>query len=230
MVVKRYDEVLERLKALSDPEAVAGMARFGISPKKTYGVAVPDLRRIAKEIGVDHDLAQRLWLSDIRETRILASMIDDPKRVTEEQMERWVRDFDYWEICDQCCMNLFEKTENAHRKCVEWSRREEEFVKRAGFVLMARLAVSDKKAEDERFEAFLPIIKREAADDRNSVKKAVNWALRQIGKRNINLNRKAIETAEEIRMMESRSAKWIASDAIRELTSKAIQRRLLDKR
>ncbi len=221
-----YDDILKKLKSLAKPEAVEGMAKYGITAKSAYGVSIPNLRKMAKEIGVNHDLAQQLWASDIRETRILASMIDDPKMVTEEQMERWVKDFDYWEICDQCCMNLFGKTKLAYQKCVEWSSREEEFVKRAGFVLMARLAVSDKKADDEQFERFLPLIKREATDNRNFVKKAVNWALRQVGKRNLTLNRKAIETAKEIQKMDSRSAKWIASDAIRELTSERVQERL----
>jgi 3-methyladenine DNA glycosylase AlkD len=221
-----YDNILKKLKTLSNSKAVEGMAKYGITAKSTYGVSIPNLRKIAKETGVNHDLAQQLWASDIRETRILASMVDDLKMVTEEQMERWVKDFDYWEICDQCCMNLFEKARFAYQKCVEWSSREEEFVKRAGFVLMARLAVSDKKAKDRQFENFLPIIKREATDNRNFVKKAVNWALRQIGKRNLTLNRKAIETAREIQKTDSRSAKWIASDAIRELTSEAVQKRL----
>ena len=221
-----YDDILKKLKSLAKPESVEGMAKYGITAKSAYGVSIPNLRKIAKEIGVNHDLAQQLWASDIRETRILASMVDDPKMVTEKQMERWVKDFDYWEICDQCCMNLFEKTKLAYQKCVEWSSREEEFVKRAGFVLMARLAVSDKKADDKQFERFLPLIKREATDNRNFVKKAVNWALRQIGKRNLTLNGKAIETAKEIQKMDSRSAKWIASDAIRELTSERVQERL----
>jgi 3-methyladenine DNA glycosylase AlkD len=145
---------------------------------------------------------------------------------TEEQLESWVRDFDSWDVCDQCCMNLFTKTGLAYRKADEWSESDEEFVKRAGFVLMACLAVYDKKADDKQFEVFLPIIRREASDNRNFVKKAVNWALRQIGKRNANLNRKAIETAKEIQKMDSRSAKWIASDAIRELTSESVLKRL----
>lgn len=227
----QYEEILERLKSMSNPEAVSGMARYGISTKITaYGIPIPDLRKMAKEIGRDHHLAQQLWASDVHEARILASMIDDPNMATEEQMERWVRDFDNWEICDQCCMNLFEKTEFAYQKCFEWSSIEEEFVKRAGFVLMARLAVSDKKAGDERFEQFFPIIKREAGDNRNYVRKAINWALRQVGKRNLTLNGKAIETARDIQKMDSRSAKWIASDAIRELTSEAVQKRLRSKR
>lgn len=202
------------------------MARYGITPGRTYGVSIPNLRKIAKEIEVDHELAQQLWGSDIRETRILACMIDDPETVTEEQMERWAEDFDYWEICDQCCQNLFENTKFAYQKCVEWSSNEREFVKRAGFVLMARLSFKDRGAKDEQFERFLPIIKKETCDDRTYVEKAVNWALRQIGKRNLHLNEMAIKTAKEIQKMDSRSAKWIASNALRELTSKAVRKRL----
>jgi len=220
------NEVLEKLKDLSDPKAVEGMVRFGISPENTYGVSIPNLRKMAKEIGVNHDLAQRLWASGIHEARILASVIDAPKMVTEEQIERWVNDFDSWDVCDQCCMNLFEKTEFAYQKAIEWSSNDKEFIKRAGFVLMARVAVSDKKADDRQFEPFFPLIKRQAGDSRNFVKKAINWALRQIGKRNLNLNRRAIQTAEEIQQIDLRSAKWIASDAIRELTSEAVQERL----
>jgi 3-methyladenine DNA glycosylase AlkD len=156
-------------------------------------------------------------------------MIDEPEIVTEEQMEHWVKDLDYWEICDQCCMNLFERTIFAYQKAVEWSSRDEEFVKRAGFVLMAHLAVSDKKAKDNDFEMFLPLIIREASDNRNFVKKSVNWALRQIGKRNLNLNCKAIKTANDIQNIDSKSARWIASDAIRELTGEAVQSRLENK-
>lgn len=217
------NDVLEKLKALSDPKALAGMARYGINPENTYGVSIPNLRKMAKEIGIDHALAQQLWVSGIHEARILASMIDDPKMATEEQLESWVKDFDSWDVCDQCCSNLFERTEFAYQKAIEWSSSDKEFIKRAGFVLMARLAVSDKKAVDIKFEPFLPLIKREAGDNRNFVKKAVNWALRQIGKRNLNLNKKAIEIARGIQQMDSRSAKWIASDAIRELTSQAVQ-------
>lgn len=222
----QVNDILGKLKALSDPEAVDGMARYGITPESTYGVKIPDLRKIARATGKNHNLAQQLWKLNIRETRILASMIDDLELVTEEQMESWAKAFDYWEICDQCIMNLFGKSKYAYQKAVEWSAREEEFVKRAGFVMMARLAVGDKKAEDKKFEAFLPIIKREASDERSNVKKAVNWALRQIGKRNIHLNNKAIATAREIQKMEYRTAKWIASDALRELTGEAVQARL----
>ena len=219
-------DILARLKALSDPKAVEGMARFGINPQNTYGVSIPKLRKIARETGINHALAQELWASGMHEARILASMIDDPGMATEEQLESWVEDFDSWDVCDQCCMNFFQKTEFAYRKSVEWSERDKEFVKRAGFALMACLAVSDKKAADGLFDTFFPIIKREASDNRNYVKKAVNWALRQIGKRNINLNKKAILIAGEIQKMDSRSAKWIASDAIRELTGESVQKRL----
>ncbi len=219
-------DILARLKTLADPKAVEGMARFGINPQNTYGVSIPKLRKIAREIGINHAHAQELWASGIHEARILASMIDDPGMATEEQLESWVEDFDSWDVCDQCCMNFFQKTGFAYRKSVEWSERDKEFVKRAGFALMACLAVSDKKAADGLFDTFFPIIKREASDNRNYVKKAVNWALRQIGKRNINLNKKAILIAGEIQKMDSRSAKWIASDAIRELTGESVQKRL----
>ena len=222
----QYDDVLRRLSSLADPRAVEGMARYGIATEKAYGVSIPDLRNIAREVGKDRGLAQRLWEAGIRETRILASMIDDPGMVTEGQMESWVGGFDSWEVCDQCCMNLFGRTVFAYKKAVEWSLREEEFVKRAGFVLMARLAVTDKRADDGAFAEFLPIIGRGATDKRNFVKKAVNWALRQIGKRNLVLNDMALRTAREIQQMNSASARWVASDAIRELTSEAVQNRL----
>jgi 3-methyladenine DNA glycosylase AlkD len=222
----QYNEILQKLKALSNLKTVEGMARFGINPNNAYGVSIPTLRKIAKEVGTDHTLARQLWQSGIHEARILASMIDDPEQVKEEQIENWVNDFDSWDICDQCCSNLFWKTNFAYQKAVEWSRRNKEFIKRAGFVLMAELVIHDKKAKDTEFMKFLPMIKREATDNRNFVKKAVNWALRQIGKRNKTLNKAAIQTAQQIQDMDSKTAKWIASDTLRELTSQAIQRRL----
>ncbi len=221
-----YNEVIAQLKSLAKPENIAGMARFGINPDNTLGIFIYELRKIAKKIGVDHKLAQKLWKSGIHEARLLAGFIDDAEMVTEKQMEDWVKDFDSWDICDQVCSNLFDKTEFAYKKAFEWSERAEEFVKRAGFVLMAALAVHDKEASDEKIMEFLPIIMREVGDDRNYVKKAINWALRQIGKRNRNLNAKAIETAEEIKKIKLKSARWIASDAIRELTSEKVQEKL----
>ena len=214
-------EILTHLKSLHNPRNVAGMTQFGINPRNTLGVSIPTLRKIARQAGKDHRLAQELWASGIHEARILAAMVDDPARVTEAQMERWVKDFDSWDVCDQVCSNLFDKTKFAHRKAVEWSRRDEEFVKRAGFVLMAALAVHDKSAPDAAFIKFLPLIQRGATDERNFVKKAVNWALRQIGKRNRALNRAASATAREIQRIDSKSARWIAADALRELRMKA---------
>lgn len=221
-----YSEILEQLESLADPKAVEGMARYGITPEKAYGVSIPHLRAIAKAVGTNHELAQWLWRNGSRETRILASMIADPRLLTEAEMERWTADFTYWEICDQCCMNLFYRSPLAWKKAIEWSSRPEESYKRAAFVLMARLAVSEKKVPDERFEPFLTPIEAAAADERNMVKKAVNWALRQIGKRSPRLNARAIETAEKIRQMDSKSARWIAADALRELRSEPVQRRL----
>ena len=225
----RYDDVIRKLQKLANPAAVAGMAKYGIKPGKAYGVSIPNLRAMAKEIGTDHDLALELWDSGIHEARILSSMIADPDTTTERLADAWVKDFDSWDVCDQCCMNLFENTKFAYAKAIEWSASDKEYVKRAGFVMMARVAVSDKKAKDEKFLEFLDIIKKEACDSRNYVQKAVNWALRQIGKRNANLNRLALETAEEIQKMSPRSAKWIASDAIRELKSEEVQKRLQGK-
>ncbi len=190
---------------------------------------MPRLNGLAKEIGKDHELAVQLWASGIREARLLACMVADHKATSEEQMEQWAADFDSWDVCDSCCGYLFDKTPLGYSKALEWSKREEEFVKRAGFALMAYLAVHDKKAPDEKFTQFLPMIKRESNDERNFVKKAVNWALRQIGKRNLRLNLAAIETAQEIKHTGSKSGRWIAADALRELTGDAVQARLSGK-
>ena len=206
------------------------MARFGITSKKAYGISVPIIRKLAKEIGQEHILAQKLWSSGILEARIIGALIDDPALVSEGQMDRWATDFDNRAICDACCGNLFDKTPFAWKKARGWSERKEEFVKRAGFALMAYLAVHDKKADDESFLKFLPVIKREAIDERNFVKKAVNWALRQIGKRSLSLNRKSIRTALEIQKINSTSARWIATDALREFTSVPVAKQLKKKR
>ena len=203
------DEIVSRLAGLTDPRAAEGMARYGITGKKIYGIKLPCLRRLAKEIGENRRLALELWNVNSRETRIIASLIDNPAEVTETQMETWVREFDSWEICDQICMNLFEKTPFAYLKAVEWCHREKEFVKRAGFVLMARLAVSDKISPDEKFEQFFPLIKRESD--------------------NLRLNMLAVKTARDIQKKDSPVAGWIASDALRELTGKSVQSRLQKK-
>jgi 3-methyladenine DNA glycosylase AlkD len=216
----KYREVMRKLKALGSPENVAGMARFGIQPKNAYGVSAPAVRRLAREIGTDHRLAQQLWRSGNHDARGLAALIDDPAAVDEQQMESWAKDFDSWAVVDGACNNLFQTTAFAHQKAIEWAKREEEFVKRAGFSMMACLAVHDKQAPDAHFLRLLAIIKREATDERNFVKKAVNWALRQIGKRNLRLRQAAISTARQIRRLDSKAARWIAADALRELTSK----------
>jgi 3-methyladenine DNA glycosylase AlkD len=215
-------DLLDRLRSLANPANVEGMARYGINPVGTLGISMPVLRQIARETGKAHRLAGELWASGLHEARILASLVDEPALVDEAQMERWVKDFDSWDVCDQVC-DLFGQLPLAPQKAMQWSERQEEFVKRAGFALMADLAVHDKKAKDELFETFLVPIQREAIDGRNFVRKAVNWALRNIGKRNARLNRLSIETARKIREIDSRSARWIAADALRELTSAKVQ-------
>jgi 3-methyladenine DNA glycosylase AlkD len=199
------------------------MAQYGIVGQEVFGVKVPVLRQMAKEAGRDHELAQRLWAYPSRETRVLATMIDHWKWVDEAQMEAWVADFDSWEVCDQACGNLFAHTPFAYAKALEWSARSEEFVKRAGFVLMADLAHQDKKTTDADLATFLPVIEREAGDGRNFVKKAVNWALRDIGKRNLALNAQAIATAERLIAQPTAPARWNGRDALRELTSEKVQ-------
>jgi 3-methyladenine DNA glycosylase AlkD len=217
------DEVLRALKAKASPENVAGMARYGINPTRNYGVCTPVLFGLAKKVEGDHELAQELWETGIRDARLVACFMDDPELVTEEQMDDWVKDFDSWDICDGCCLHLFSWTSSGHKKAREWSKREEEYVKRAGYVMMATLATHDKTAPDSTFTSYMPLIVEGATDERNYVKKAVNWALRGIGKRNSSLNRTAIRTAKKIQKLDSRSARWIASDALRELTGEKVQ-------
>ena len=211
---------MAELKSLESPVNRDGQARFGIRPERPLGISIPDLRAMAKRIGRDHGLALRLWRSGIHEARILAGMIDDPAAVTEDQMEAWAGDFDSWDLVDQCCGNLFDKTPFVWKKAEEWSGRQEEFVKRAGFSLMASLAVHDRRASDRSLAAFLRLIEREAWDGRNFVKKAVNWALRQIGKRSRQLNEQAIQCALRIQRQGTTSARWIAADALRELRAR----------
>jgi 3-methyladenine DNA glycosylase AlkD len=219
-------DVINSLEEKARPDQLEGMARFGIVGDGRMGVRVPDMRKIAREIGKDHELALKLWNTGIPDARIVAGMIAEPDKLTEDQMEQWVKDFNSWDVCDQVCMNLYDKSPLAWKKVSDWAEREEEYVKRAAFALIACLAWHDKEAEDEKFTAYFPLIEREATDERNYVKKAVNWALRHIGKRNMALNRAAIAAAKKIRQIDSKSARWIASDAIRELESEAVQNRL----
>ena len=200
------------------------MKRFGINPKGTLGISIPTLRRFAREIGRDHDLALRLWKSGFHEARILAGFVADPAQLTSAQVERWVNDFDSWDVCDQVAA-LFEQMPFARKKIRQWAVSDREFVKRAAFAMIAGLAVHDKAVSDGQYEPFLQLIKRGSTDDRNFVKKAVNWALRGIGKRNRPLNRRAIAVAKEIALMDSCAARWIAADALRELKSPAVRQR-----
>lgn len=210
-------DVLEMLKEKSRPEHLEGMKRFGIDVSRAWGIKIPELRRLARSIPKDHQFALALWETQIHEARILASMVDDPALVTRAQINHWVRDFRSWDVCDQVCGNLFDRSPYAVEYAVKFSNQQQEFVKRAAFVLTAESAVHLKTASDDVFADFLPLIEREAWDDRNFVKKAVNWALRQIGKRSKALRPQAIACAERILLQEYPSAKWIARDALREL-------------
>ena len=231
--------ILAELEAMGSPDDRAGMARYGIVVDDAFGVSVYELRKVAKRLGRDHELALALWETGVHEARLLAAFTDEPGLVDADQMERWAAGFDSWDICDQATTDLFDQTPLAWDKAVVWSSRPEEFVKRGGFALMAGLAVHDKRSPDERFIGLLAHIEREAFDERNFVKKAVNWALRNIGKRNLALNEAAAACAQRIRAAadaraggsrggdaSSRSARWVASDALRELTSPKVQARL----
>ena len=221
--------VMDCLRELSDSSVKRSQESFAITPSRALGIRVPVLRKLAREMGVNHALACELWQTGIHEARMLAAFTGDPRQVTRELMEQWATDFDSWDICDQTCSALFDKTPFAFQCAVEWAHREEEFVRRAGFALMAALAVHDKKAADEQFEMFFDSILDAADDNRNFVKKAVNWALRQTGKRNMYLHGKALNIAEQIQLRQSASARWIARDAIRELTSEKVCNRLKEK-
>lgn len=222
------EKIITLLKSQKNPKNIEGMARFGINSKNTLGIPVPFLRKIAKEIsrtclpaGRSHILAQELWGSGLHEAKLLAGFIDNPKEVTQRQMDAWVSDFDSWDVCDQVCSSLFDKTPFAFEKAHFWAKDEREFVRRAGFAMMAVLAVHDKKAIDEKFLEFFPLIRQYSVDERNFVKKAVNWSLRQIGKRNSNLLKHARILAQEIRVISSPSSRWIAGDALREFAKRS---------
>jgi len=218
--------VLRELERLADPQVRAKMAHFGVNVPKALGISAPVLHALAKRIGRDHRCARQLWATRVHEARILATLIGEPEKVSAKEMERWVRDFDSWDVVDAACCYLYAHAKPAWSKVAAWSRRREEFVKRASFSLVAYLSYKDKLAPDARFVKFLRVIEREAHDERNFVKKAINWALRNIGKRNVRLNREAIRAAERIRRQNTRAARWIAADALRELKSAAVQSRL----
>ena len=225
-----FKEILVLLESLANPESVKGMARYGINSKNNLGISVYKLRQIAKEIGTDHKLAIKLWDTGIHDARLLACFIDSPDEITSKQMDSWAKDFDSWDICDQACTSLFDLSPLAWTKVFEWAERNEEFVKRGAFSLIADLSVHDKFTSDKKFEKFFPLIKKHSTDERNYVKKAVNWALRNIGKRDLLMNKKAIELSKDILKIESKTAKWIARDALKELKSIKIQDRLTKKK
>lgn len=235
---KLSEDIIDILKSYSNADNLKGMVRFGINPHNALGVSIPLIRSVKAELRKEykenpeilHTLAHALWYSDIHEAKILAGFIDVPDLVTEKQMDAWVKDFDSWDVCDQVCGNLFDKTPYAFKKAVVWSQRPEEFVKRAGFVLMATLALHDKHAPDAEYLQFFPLLEKGASDERNFVKKAVNWALRQIGKRNKTLNKEVLIICEQIARQNSKSAKWITADALRELQNEKILANLHNKK
>jgi len=226
----KYEEIIKKLQSMKNPEAVAGMARYGINSSNNLGISIYKLRPLAKEIGINQELSLQLWDSGIHDARLLAVFVADPTKITEQQMDSWVNDFDSWDICDQACTSLFDKTKYARKKIFEWAEREEEFVKRAAFSMIAGLAVHDKKASDEQFIEFFSLIKKHSVDERNYVKKAINWALRNIGKKNISLNKVSIQLAEKLVKFDAKAAQWIARDAVRELKSEKVQKRLKKKK
>lgn len=224
-MIMNAENILAELNTFSNKNNLEGMKRFGINPDKALGISVKNLREIAKRTNKDHTLALELWKTEIHEARILATMIDNQKEVTKSQMNSWVKDFNSWDICDQTCNNLFRKTPYAVEYSYKWVESKHEFIRRAGFVLMACLSVHNKQMKDEDFIKYFPLIIKHSVDERNFVKKAVNWALRQIGKRNINLNSESIGICNHLIKSDFKSANWIGQDALRELTSEKIIRR-----
>lgn len=239
----RAAELLARLRDMGSETNRAGMARYGINVQDAFGVSVYELRKVAKGLGPDHELALALWASGNHEARLLACFVDDPARVTAAQLEAWAADFDSWDVCDQATTSLFDATAHGWTKALEWAGRDEEWVKRGGFALMAGLAAHDRTAADADFLKLQPAIERGAFDERNFVKKAVNWALRNIGKRNAALHGAAIACAERIRAAadeaaggprggdpKARAARWVATDALRELRSEKARERVQAKK
>ena len=202
-----------------------GMARYAIPSDKAFGVSMSNIQALGRQLGRNHELAAALWSTGWYEARMLASYVDEPERVTPAQMDQWCRDFDNWAICDTVCFALFDRTPHAWRKVEQWSGRRDEFVKRAAFALLWGLTVHDKAAADEAFTRALLLVERAAADERNFVKKAVNMALRSIGKRNAALNGAAVATARRLTGSDDDAARWVGRDALRELTSAKVTRR-----
>ncbi|MFC2082180.1 DNA alkylation repair protein [Bacteroidota bacterium] len=222
-------QIISELEKMGRPEALPHMAKFGINTQNAFGVSVPNLRKLAKRIGLNHQLAHELWNTEIHDARLLACLVAEADKTTRSEMNNWAKQFYSWDVCDGFCNNLFVFTPHTYDKAIEWSKKKPEYFKRAGFVLMAVSAVHKKEWKNEKFISFFPLIKSESIDERNFVKKAVNWALRQIGKRSMLLNKEAITLAKEIQKLDSKSARWIANDALRELTSKEVIERIKNK-
>lgn len=225
-MTKNAGEIITYLKSISKPAHLQGMQKFGINSARALGVSIPQLRAVAKKIKTNHILALELWKTGVHEARILASMISDPAQVTAGQIDSWVKDFDSWDLCDQVCGNLFDRTVHVIDKVEKYSASKKEFVKRAAFTIMAEYAVHNKTAPDKVFINWLKIIEREAGDERNFVTKAVNWALRGIGKRNKTLNAEALKAAKNILTQNTKPAKWVASNAIKELESEPVKKKV----
>ncbi len=218
--MKEAREILREMRALADPAALQGMARFGVDTSSSLGLNTPTIRAMARRVGKDQPLAEKLWESGVREARILASMVADPRAITRSTVDRWVRDFNSWDVCDACCCDLFDRTPFVWQKIPKWAADKREYVRRAAFSTLACAAVHDKAADDQRFLDGLVLIEKYAFDDRNFVRKAVNWALRNIGKRNARLLPAAIACAQRVRAQDSKAARWIAADALREFRLK----------
>lgn len=217
--MKEIDEIVEWFEHNASQKNVEGMARFGINTQKAFGIPIPALRAKAKEYKCRHDVALGLWRTGFHEARLMAGMIADPALLKSEVIDEWVQEFNSWDVCDQCCSNVLYKTPYVYDKIKEYAHAEAEFVRRTAFVLIAVLAVHDKTLKDEDFLTYLKLVEEYSQDERNFVRKAVNWALRQIGKRNLNLNGVATDVARRLSKSENCSARWIGNDALRELTS-----------
>lgn len=220
-------QILSKLEAMGSSANIEGMARYGIRPERALGVSMAALRVLSRELGTNQELALELWDAGIHESRLLAALLADPLRVDGELMERWAAQFDSWALCDTTCGSLFRKAPPAWEKAQQWCLRKELYVKRAGYAMIAWLAVHDKKASDADYYKLLNLVRQGAEDERPLVKKAVNWALRQIGKRNMRLNARAIELAVSLAENGGKSGRWVANDALRELTGVKVQQRLI---
>jgi 3-methyladenine DNA glycosylase AlkD len=224
------DRILATLKRQGSKHNRDGMARYAIVAPKVFGVSMAVIQRLAKDVGQDHALALALWKTGWYEARLMAAYVDEPARVTPAQMDRWARDFDNWAVCDTLCFQLFDRTPHAWKKIDEWSRRREEFVKRAAFALLASVALHHKQAPDAPFVRSLGLIQRAATDERNFVKKAVSWALRSLGHRNARLHAAAIETANRLVASTDQTARWIGRDALRDLQRPMVLARVAKRR